>query len=482
MDKGDARLKRIVPMVLLTLLTACLGMTETTATPTPPKLTREQMLEDLRVLRGALEEGHPGIYRYTGKAELDRIFDSAEKSIDRPMDAYELYRLLAPVVGAVKCGHTDLLLPTRLRDELTEKTPLLPLQVRILDGKAYVFRDLVHADRRLAGREIRSVNGVPASRIVATLLPAMSADGDVVSRRQTLAGRQFSQYLVSLMGLHAPYEVTVAEAGSGKEETVRLAGMRYPEMREASQAQARKPAPSDEPALSFVDGGRIAVMKIPAFSGVRGFIDDSFEEIHAKGSKALIIDVRDNGGGEDSLGKQLFSYLVDKPFKYYDDLVFNKTSYEFEKYASQTMSPPPGMYERGKDGKYHWVGHPNWGINQPSRPTFRGKVLILINGLSFSTTSEFLSHAHFNKRATFIGEESGGGYYGNTSGYMPTITLPHSGLRLELPVMAYYMAVSGYKDASRGVIPDYPVPYTIAELIDGKDKEMELALKLARQP
>jgi C-terminal processing protease CtpA/Prc len=146
------------------------------------------------------------------------------------------------------------------------------------------------------------------------------------------------------------------------------------------------------------------------------------------------------------------------------------------------MSPPPGMYERGKDGKYHWVGHPNWGINQPSQPMFRGKVLVLINGRSFSTTSEFLSHMHFNKRATFIGEESGGGYYGNTSGYMPTITLPHSGLRLELPVMAYYMAVSGYKEASRGVIPDHPVPYTIAELIAGRDKEMELALKLARQP
>lgn len=477
-------MRRIVPLTLLTLLTSCLGMTETTA-QSSAKLTREQLLEDFRILRQALEEGHSGIYRYTSKAEMDRVFAGAEKALDRPMDVLELHRVVAPVVGAVKCGHTSLGLPDPVRQELTERTPLLPLQVRVLDRKVYVYRDLFHPDRRLAGKEIRSVNGVPASRIVTTLFAAMSADGDGISLRQIDASGQFGLYLVSLMGLRAPYEVTVADPGTGREETVRFAGMEFPKMREASQAQVReqKKAPLPEgPELSFLDDGRIAVMRIPEFSGLRGFIEDSFEKIQAKGSKTLILDVRNNYGGEDSLGKQLFSHFVDKPFRYYDDLVLNKMSFGFEKYATQSMSPPPSAFERGQDGKYHWVSHPNWGINQPSRPTFRGKVFTLINGGSFSTTAEFLSQMHFNKRATFIGEESGGGYYGNSSGYMPTITLPHSGINLHLPLITYYMAVKGYKETSRGVIPGHPVPYTITELIAGQDKEMELALKLARQP
>ncbi|HVR97508.1 MAG TPA: S41 family peptidase [Thermoanaerobaculia bacterium] len=473
-------MRRIIPMTLLILLTACIGMTETPQTST--KLSREQLREDFRILRQALEEGHSGIYRYTSKAEMDRIFDQAEKSLDKPMDILELYRVVAPVVGAIKCGHTALRLPDPVRQELTEKTPLLPLQVRILDQKVYVFRDLVHADRRLAGKEIRSVNGVPASRIVTTLLPMMVDDGDGAGLRQIQASGNFGIYLVTLMRLRAPYEVTVTDSGTGREETVHLAGMELTKIREASQAQAQKPAPADEPALSFLDDGGIAVMRIPEFSGLYGFFEGSFKEVQAKRTKTLILDVRDNGGGDDSLGKLLFSYFVDKPFRYYDDLILNKTSFSFEKYTTQSMLPPPSAFEKGKDGKYHWVTHPNWGINQPSQPTFRGKVLILINGRSFSTTSEFLSHMHFNQRATFLGEESGGGYYGNTSGYMPTIILPHSGISLHLPLVTYYMAVKGYKEASRGVIPDYPVSYTIAELIAGKDKEMELALKLARQP
>lgn len=35
--------------------------------------------------------------------------------------------------------------------------------------------------------------------------------------------------------------------------------------------------------------------------------------------------------------------------------------------------------------------------------------------------------------------------------------------------------------ASRGVVPDYPVQYTIEELLAGEDKEMKLALSLARK-
>jgi hypothetical protein len=42
----------------------------------------EKLREDFRILRGALEEGHPGIYRYTPKQVLDRRLDQAEMALD----------------------------------------------------------------------------------------------------------------------------------------------------------------------------------------------------------------------------------------------------------------------------------------------------------------------------------------------------------------------------------------------------------------
>jgi C-terminal processing protease CtpA/Prc len=183
------------------------------------------------------------------------------------------------------------------------------------------------------------------------------------------------------------------------------------------------------------------------------------------------------------LGKLLLSYLLDKPFNYYDDLVIN--ALEFPTLQKYTNIPkiPEDKVERMPNGKYRALErtHPNLGVQQPSNPTFTGKVLILINGGCFSTAAEFLSVAHYHKRATFIGEESGGGYYGNSSGVVPALTLPNTKLVVYVPLVTYYLAVKGYKAASHGVLPDHPIRYTIEELLDATDKELALALELARK-
>jgi hypothetical protein len=446
------------------------------ATPASATVPPDKLREDFRILRGALEEGHPGIYRYTPKAELDQRFDQAEKALDRPMNVYEFYRIVAPVVAAVKCGHTG----ARVSPDLDKGKPRLPLVVRVLDDKIDVLRDLSGSDATLAGQEIRAVNGVAADKIGQTMLAATSGDGDVqTARLRRISGSNFATNLIDLLGLESPYTVTLQDAKKGREHTVKLEGI--------DAAKLQEPRPKESATLTFLDDGKIANLKINRFGGtankkdLKAFFRDSFTEIDKKKSGVLILDLRDNGGGADELGKLLLSFLIDEPFQYYDDLVLNKLDFSFQKYTSQKRALPADMMQRQPNGKYRLVKHPNWGTQQPSKPTFRGKVYILINGNSFSTTSEFLSHAHARKRATFIGEESGGGYYGNTSGPGALLTLPNTKLQAYVPLMTYYMAVRDYKAASHGVVPDYPVKYTIEELCEAKDKELALALELARK-
>jgi hypothetical protein len=436
----------------------------------------EKLREDLRILRQALEEGHPGIYRYTPKAKLDQAFDRADQALNRPMNVYEFYRIVAPAVAELKCGHTGV----RVNPSLNQGKMLLPFVVRVLDGNVYVLRDLSGTQGTLAGNEVRAVNGVDAGKIVQTMLAAMPGDGDVqTSRLRHIGGTNFARELIDLLGLESPYTVALRDAKQGREHTVRLDGI------EASKLQ--EPRPKESATLTFFDDGKIADLKIHRFGGtankkdLRVFLPECFSEIDKKNSAALILDLRDNGGGADELGKLLLSFLIDEPFQYYDDLVLNGLDFRFRKYSPQKRGLPADMMERQPNGKYRLVKHPNWGIQQPSKPTFRGKVYILINGNSFSTTSEFLSHAHARKRATFIGEESGGGYYGNTSGPGALLTLPNTKLQAYVPLMTYYMAVRDYKAASHGVVPEHQIKYTIDELLKGTDKELAVALELARK-
>jgi len=104
----------------------------------------------------------------------------------------------------------------------------------------------------------------------------------------------------------------------------------------------------------------------------------------------------------------------------------------------------------------------------------------LINGLSFSATGESTSLIHYHKKATFIGEECGAGYYGNTSGMVPVVTLPHTRIRIAIPLVRYTMAVSGYlKD--RGIIPEYQVSPIIEDLLQDRDTVMEFAVDLIKK-
>jgi len=109
-------------------------------------------------------------------------------------------------------------------------------------------------------------------------------------------------------------------------------------------------------------------------------------------------------------------------------------------------------------------------------------VIILIDGKTFSTAADPCAVVHHLKRATFIGEETAGAYYGNNSSTAPTVTLPNSKVRFGLPLCSSWNAVSGYAGKRRGIIPDHVVVTKTADLLCGIDAQLQLALRLAAKP
>jgi uncharacterized membrane protein len=87
--------------------------------------------------------------------------------------------------------------------------------------------------------------------------------------------------------------------------------------------------------------------------------------------------------------------------------------------------------------------------------------------------------ASSNNRGIFIGEECGGGYYGNTSGDEQIVTLPNTQIGCRIPLVKYTMAVKPAKYKDRGVLPDYPIYTTISDLVENTDGQLVYALKIA---
>ena len=460
----------------------------------PEKIfTPDQLREDFKLFRDALEEGHGGLYRYTPKQELDRQFNSTLKKLSHPLTETEFLRLLVPLIANINDGHTGIFSSRSFSSYLENEPILFPFNLRFINKKAYLFRNYSEDKDFVVGGEIISINDQPMSEILDKMLAVVPSDAhiEVSKYRRLESTTRFGQTYNLLFGKTISYKIAYRPLEDKTLKKAEVKGIREKDLNRIFEERYPEAAKNLPPAeLEYRDD--IAILTIRTFgpSGYQNagisyplFMRNAFKELKEKNTQHLILDLRNNGGGADVYGKILVAYLMEKPFMYYEHLRINNKEFSFLTHTDvppERRTIPASDFKENDSGTYDLLDHPNLDEQKPIQPTYKGKVYVLINGGGFSGTGECTSLIHFHKKAVFIGEECGAGYYGNTSGFMPTLTLPHTGIRVRIPVVRYTMAVTGYPP-DRGIIPDYPVTPTINDLLNGKDVEMDFAIGLIKK-
>lgn len=82
------------------------------------------------------------------------------------------------------------------------------------------------------------------------------------------------------------------------------------------------------------------------------------------------------------------------------------------------------------------------------------------------------SYLKYKANATIIGEETGGTQCGSNAMLSCKIVLPHTHDQLTIPLYRIDHCIKAV-DTKRGLMPDYPLHYTIEDLMEGRDLEME---------
>jgi len=453
--------------------------------PSPEMLSTEMLAEDFAVFRTALEEAHPGIYRYTPKAEFDALLDRIASSLDVPMTEQELYRALNPAIVALRCGHT------KFHPERNFATPYLygtgeqlPLALFVSGRRAWVEADLSPSPVLPTGTELLAIDGVPVETIIEQLVDRVSfADGNGIGAKELELTTYFSAYYSTFIHSRPSYTVTYRAPETTETAIASLSGIPHETHIAWQEAQASDAPPLE---LSYPDEAT-ALLTIRSFwfesreVSFERFLDEAFDEIAARGIEHLIIDLRDNEGGKDAYGAQLYAYLTDEPFNYYDRItVTQRRPFSFREHARLPWYFPlyRALIAKDADGTYIWPHHSNLRVQKPQPNAFLGDVIVLVNGRSFSVTSEFAAIAKANHRATFIGQETGGGYRGNNSGFFAIVTLPNSHLVVGIPLWGYTTAVPDPEAGDGGVRPDIEVIRTFEDVLQGRDPELARALEL----
>lgn len=206
----------------------------------------------------------------------------------------------------------------------------------------------------------------------------------------------------------------------------------------------------------------IGYLKINSFDN-SAFNNDSLRSIFDRGVSqcdALIIDVRDNGGGNSSHADRLNRMLIDRPLK--------KPQWTSPKYVAAHASwnwAPEKYFEDGET-------LPPFSRADTTFHAFTKPVVVLINAGTFSSAENFVVVFKGNNRGEVVGTPSGG-----SSGNPIVIDLGY-GYYAQI-CTRHEWNLDGSNFNGVGIMPDVTVEET-ADIFKGKDAVVETAMKILK--
>ena len=203
----------------------------------------------------------------------------------------------------------------------------------------------------------------------------------------------------------------------------------------------------------FVPKKRVGLIDFRAFQNLerfQGFLTTTFSQIKTKGIQTLIIDLRNNGGGNSILGDALFEYITDQPYRQFSRVERKVSNQARTCFLSQNGNVP---WADGQEIGSVYKAEVPWHKPNPNPLRFFGRVLVLISEKTFSSAVAFAATIKDLKLGTLVGQETGGKPT-DFGDYCP-FKLPNT--QLELIVSTTFWVRPGGFDNQKGVIPDVKV-------------------------
>lgn len=242
---------------------------------------------------------------------MDREFDVQRGKLSRPMTKEQFEVVVAQTLASIRCGHTRMHWDQEIEAAIKNGRSF-PLRVQFEGSRLMVVLNQTADDRTIRpGMELTSVNGHTVAELVKRFGAVNYADGDIETAKRHDIAQDFAKDYYWLVGRPEYFTVTAIDPSAGKAVESKLAGVteaqrqaNYNPLNDvmlAGLAKVRGEA-YEKLSLSLLKNPDVAEIRIPAFAGDEypKWIENTFRLLREKGTKTLIIDLRSNGGGEDS--------------------------------------------------------------------------------------------------------------------------------------------------------------------------------------
>lgn len=428
------------------------------------QFSKQQILSDLEELKELLITANFDAYAYTTAARMDSVYGylKAEVSADS-LSFLETTNLFQRMVDVVKMGHTSIPFPAPSYIEYVGGGgSVFPLELTFEDGKTWIRKNWSSAEALKPGTQILSINGMSMPEVLKKLHPYLAGERTYLKNAK-IELFSFPRVYWQVFGTVPSFEVKSLQDGKPVSyEVDAVAGIAgYESLREETLDQT--------PDFKFI--GQKAYLKPGSFSGdevkFKAFVDSAFTEIRNTKIDALILDLRNNSGGNDSQSDYLLSYIADRPFLW-NSAFSLKTSKPLKEHIRLEQDTTANFWKQAlihADGEiYTYTFEPY--KPKPEAQRFKGTVYALINRQSHSQAAVTASQLQDYGWATLVGEETGD--YPSLYASVFCVNLPETRIVVQLS-KGKSVRVNG-STLEEGVIPDIEIH---DHLLDDEDEILD---------
>lgn len=445
------------------------------------KYSPEELKEDVKFYKKILDELHPGKYLFNSRQNIDETYLKILESITQPLTSKEFFIVLNPLVQEIKDLHTNLYLPGAFK----KCDRVLPFKLYYDSERLYILENYSNQKQIKPGTEICSINNRTIKDITDQLVKYINVfDGEINCRyvfelQQTFA-LLYAEFIEqpSFFNLKTVYNKDTVVYLTGvlkKGDSVYTKVGDFDKI--ISSAYVEKPLMT-----SFCDSLDYAYLKINSFDfSLRYFfkLNKFFRKLRHSNYANLILDIRNNPGGNYALGGILIEKMFPSKFYLIDSVVVLKRGkikvnrhdllyYSNFKYGLKYDPRHKQFYRRDMQFK-------------PNKNYYKGNLFVLTNHLTMSTSSMVAGFLKANKRAVVIGEETANNLYHFSAGGFIRFKLPNSRLSAQIPLALITNNIKSDEDLSRGVCPDVPVNLSVDDLLKNNDSQFYKAMDLIKK-
>lgn len=439
------------------------------------RISVKDMRLDILFWQQIMEESHVNLYHSISKDSLELLGASLLANYQDSLTHSEAVLLIGMLAAALNEGHIGLP-ASGISDSSYNNAIRFPYLLKQVSDSAWIVdREISYHPQLQPDSRIIEVNGIPVGQLNKRF---RNYFGGMESWRNQQIG-SYVRKLIFLEGIQAPYGIKAIQANN-EEVRLQVEGFNKQVADSMNKILATGSRSTEPYTYRLLPEGIAYInyrqMVNPASNPFDSFLNRSFRDMQLHQARGVIIDLRENSGGNSQMGELLLRYFNTRPYRLSSGMKW-KVSIHYKKYIELMKEKYDGgtaaFYLALKNGDIKSFDQIQLKKSNPAPALFKGLVVVLTGPNTFSSANMLADGIKAFQLATIIGEPTG--EPGNDFGEMFHFMLPRTQIIARASSKMFKRA-DGDETNFQPILPDI-----LVHPVAGKDAAMEAAIRFIQE-